>query len=472
VGDTPVGEAGNNIYTVQPGDTLSGIAEQNGGGDYNSITNVGGGEIGNKDLITPGQQLDLSAVSGAGSGDASGGGLGSSIGDAAASPVDSGSSEGWFGGVDSPASAAADATATNKTSRRRHADLPADPATAPVTPGAAVPPPVAPQATTDAATGASAVGGPIDTAGTAAVDDPAASGTQADPGTTSDMGASPMSGGLDGFGDVMSTVGDIGGMIGDGVGMATDAIGGVTDAISGIFSSRQLHADRDWLMAAYPDGTADHKPFNGSGGFNKTDWEQSKDNVKDNYSDNREDVTEEPEKNHLTKGLDQARADWGKGQSSSDGETVTAMARGAGITRAGNGPRRPPVEPEVVSIRAPRQARTVEAEHIPDDFDPYSKTAADFSGEEAPRDIVAEFQRQAAAGGSALDAPGGGGGQYDDFAASPAFRQAMLRTAGRNYSPAEQAALIQEGKRGGAGNLDQLDLRGTHYEAENSVGLW
>lgn len=247
-------------------------------------------------------------------------------------------------------------------------------------------------------------------------------------------------------------------------------------------SALQLEADRDWFEAAYPDQVwHEHKPFNGSGGQNVTEWGSSKENVKDNYSDNLQDVTAEPSGSYLTDTdpLNQMR----KGN-----DPVTASVSG-GIKRAGHGPQRQPVEPVVIRERKPHRqgAVAVEAEHIPDEFDPLApRTAASFDDPYADQsadaravmaaanmssgDIVAQFQ--ASGGGAVFEAANEGGGQYDDFASSPAVRQAMQRTAGRNYSLAEQDALVREGEKGGAGNLNQLQLAGTHYEAMNSVGLW
>ena len=247
-------------------------------------------------------------------------------------------------------------------------------------------------------------------------------------------------------------------------------------------SALHLEADRDWFEAAYPDQVwHEHKPFNGSGGQNVTEWGSSKENVKDNYSDNLQDVTAEPSGSYLTDTdpLNQMR----KGN-----DPVTASVSG-GIKRAGHGPQRQPVEPVVIRERKPHRqgAVAVEAEHIPDEFDPLApRTAASFDDPYADQsadaravmaaanmssgDIVAQFQ--ASGGGAVFEAANEGGGQYDDFASSPAVRQAMQRTAGRNYSLAEQDALVREGEKGGAGNLNQLQLAGTHYEAMNSVGLW
>ena len=79
-------------------------------------------------------------------------------------------------------------------------------------------------------------------------------------------------------------------------------------------------------------------------------------------------------------------------------------------------------------------------------------------------DIVRAFQ---ASMGGTFDAPASGGGRFDDIAGAAA---GFLRTAGRNYSLAEQSELIREGDKGGARNLDSLDLRGTHYEDMETLG--
>lgn len=81
-------------------------------------------------------------------------------------------------------------------------------------------------------------------------------------------------------------------------------------------------------------------------------------------------------------------------------------------------------------------------------------------------DIVRTFQ--AHLGETALGAGAGqGAGRFDDFASAA---QGFLRTAGRNYSMAEQSELIREGDKGGARNLASLDLKGTHYEDMETLG--
>lgn len=70
-------------------------------------------------------------------------------------------------------------------------------------------------------------------------------------------------------------------------------------------------------------------------------------------------------------------------------------------------------------------------------------------------DILAEFQKNADNG--ALGETSGGGGL--DFAG--AAQEYLQRTAGKNYTPMEQVALIEE--EGVASNLGDLNLKGTHY---------
>ena len=96
----------------------------------------------------------------------------------------------------------------------------------------------------------------------------------------------------------------------------------------------------------------------------------------------------------------------------------------------------------------------------------YSKEASVNYSTDDGSDIVRQFQ--ANMGNTALGAgAGGGGGRFDDFSSAA---QGFLRTAGRNYSMAEQSELIREGDKGGARNLGSLDLTGTHYEDMDSLG--
>ena len=88
------------------------------------------------------------------------------------------------------------------------------------------------------------------------------------------------------------------------------------------------------------------------------------------------------------------------------------------------------------------------------------------SGYDAVGDVLLD-RGVIAAIGDGIDA--GGAEEFDISGNAANFLQ---RTAGRNYSLSEQAELMNERHPLGARNLDQLDLEGTHYEAENSVGLW
>ena len=56
-----------------------------------------------------------------------------------------------------------------------------------------------------------------------------------------------------------------------------------------------------------------------------------------------------------------------------------------------------------------------------------------------------------------------GGGSFSDDAIAANAQNFLMRTAGRNYSLAEQRELEDEEHHLGARNLDGLDLAGTHY---------
>ncbi len=75
-------------------------------------------------------------------------------------------------------------------------------------------------------------------------------------------------------------------------------------------------------------------------------------------------------------------------------------------------------------------------------------------------DVVRQFQAQMNGGGWATSYSPTGPGGMDPSAGAQAF---LSRTAGRNYSPAEQLSLEQESHVLGARNLGELDLNGTHY---------
>lgn len=454
VGDSADGVKGDAIgggdYKIQSGDTLGDIAQRSGyGGDYQELAQQNG--ISDPNKINAGDSIK--------------------IGDPKAG-----------GGTTPPAQPAQQPGASQQTPA-----APAAPADGGITnpalnnPASPASTPAAPVADTGAIGGASS--GASDTTGTGKVNTEAASGgggtsapssdtsnMSSDVGTPKDSATGSTGGGASGQTGMDS--------LSSGLGGVSDAISSATNAMSGILGSsrRELMADRDWFEAAYPDEKwVPHKPFNGTGGENVTEWGQSKDNVEDNYADNREDPTEIPKASHLE--------DMGSVE-----DIRKNAARPRGIQRAGDGPHREPVQPVVVRERRPRNAAVAVEAHVPDfmDFDPLApRTAASFddpyreaeaeqhavlaAANAGPRDIVAEFQ---ANGGGAVFQQAAATSQYDDFSSSPAIRQAMQRTAGRNYSLAEQDALVREGDKGGAGNLGSLDLKDTHYEAMNSVGLW
>jgi len=84
----------------------------------------------------------------------------------------------------------------------------------------------------------------------------------------------------------------------------------------------------------------------------------------------------------------------------------------------------------------------------------------------AVSDVVAQFQATAgylAPGGSpqAVTAPLSGRGDASEIA--QAARAALAKVAVKDYTPAEQAAIINEGHNVRASNLDRLDIGDTHY---------
>lgn len=506
-GGTGAGGAGGS-YTVKPGDTEAGIAKSEGIANAGDIAKANPGAMSsgtdlskNQDMIHPGDVLKMPGAGGSGGGSStytSPDGMGGGAGGPGASKVDtsavpgstgggSGGSSGTssvFGGgggmgaapksdsssslnIGGGGSGSTDNTAppligdsasgsTSKNSMRRRGDAMAT--------GDA-----GGQGSNGGAMGGggsalSAVPGSTDSSNQMGTSAAGADFSQVGSGTTPGMGTGGMAAGMGAAADqANSGIGDI----------ASDPMGLGSSGLGSVLSYRELTADRDWLLAAFPDsapGAFGHKPFNGSGGENITEWEQSKDNVKENYSDARQDIVDEPKKSYMT--------DMGTVEQMRDSDKDhTAHVGMVGISRAGRGPQRAPVIPEVVRERKPRRPGAVEAAVLPDDdFDPLApRTAASFDDPYAANgeNVVAAFQRQADAGGSAISAAPSS--QYDDFTSSPVFQQVagrMQRTAGRNYSLAEQAALMREGDRGGASNLDQLDLKDTHYEAMNSVGLW
>jgi hypothetical protein len=270
-------------------------------------------------------------------------------------------------------------------------------------------------------------------------------------------------GGLSGLSGLLGGGGLSG--IGSEIGNLAGGIGGALSGLTHLFGSNdEAQNYREWHVAAYgtepPQRQAaypeagEHHPFNGSGWPGDLEIGSSEDAMKGHKY---EDVTD---------------------LNNTDYAGSPEALRTGGISRVGKGPQRPPVEPEVIHERRPRNNRQTLADvHEPDDFDPLAiRTAADFDDPAdveqaavrtaaAGGDIVAQFQ---ASGGGAVTANTSAGHSNDDIAGAAA--QFLHRTAGRRYSPAEQDALMREGDRGGARNLDELRLEGTHYSM-NSVGL-
>lgn len=84
----------------------------------------------------------------------------------------------------------------------------------------------------------------------------------------------------------------------------------------------------------------------------------------------------------------------------------------------------------------------------------------------ATSDVVAQFQATAGylapgGGSQAVSGPLSGRGDASDIAG--AARAALAKLAVKDYTPAEQAAIINEGHTVRAANLDRLDIGDTHY---------
>lgn len=255
--------------------------------------------------------------------------------------------------------------------------------------------------------------------------------------------------------------GDIAGPIAGGVGGALTGIGGAFPGLPPLHGSyltaAQIEAADSGVDVFLQPGS--HHPFNGSGWPGPLEIGTSADYVEEHERPHFQDVTD---LNGVIEYVDDE------------------PHRTAGVRRLGKTPRAV-VVPEVVREQRPTRQRGAAVEHVAelDDYDPLApRTAASFdddAGDDdmaavrtaaATDDIVAAFQRSA--GAQAVMAANSGGGKSDDDIAGAA--QAFLRTAGRNYSLAEQDELINERHASGARNLDQLDLANTHYST-NSVGL-
>ena len=78
-------------------------------------------------------------------------------------------------------------------------------------------------------------------------------------------------------------------------------------------------------------------------------------------------------------------------------------------------------------------------------------------------DPIENFYKSGAAEAIKSGGMSSGGGSFSDDAIAERANQFLMRTAGRNYSLAEQRELEDEEHHLGARNLDGLDLAGTHY---------
>jgi hypothetical protein len=319
------------------------------------------------------------------------------------------------------------------------------------------------------------------------------------------------------MGDSISSIGDgIGGAISGilpGVGGAisgiASGIGGLVNTFSGAGAqpgaapggSRQASASifgsqkdfDDWVRYAYPAGGGDdedpktlqHLPFAGSGAPGPVEFSTSEEYA-DKARKKMDDVTDlgdDP--------LSTPMGDWQRQASDqkahacyicdAEFDTTKEVARhfddhhahplstpmGDRQRQAGRGQHEWWDDPSHPMYVHPRDRAGSVDELLTDDEDddPYREASVGYSTAD-DSDVVRTFQ--AHLGETALGAgAGGGGGRFDDIAGAA---QGFLRTAGRNYSLAEQDELIREGDKGGARNLASLDLSGTHYEDMTTLG--
>lgn len=92
----------------------------------------------------------------------------------------------------------------------------------------------------------------------------------------------------------------------------------------------------------------------------------------------------------------------------------------------------------------------------------YDFATQKFGSRKGSEDSIEQFYKSGAADAIKSGSRSGGGSFSDDAIAERA-NQFLMRTAGRNYSLAEQRELEDEEHHLGARNLDGLDLAGTHY---------
>jgi hypothetical protein len=143
--------------------------------------------------------------------------------------------------------------------------------------------------------------------------------------------------------------------------------------------------------------------------------------------------------------------------------------------KGGQGGRMPPGHPHMPEHEMPEMETEATLHMEPEGALPFTDgDGPDLSDDEAltpPRaaslgaqDIVAQFQATAAhlAPGGSPSGPLSGRGDASEIAG--AARAALAKMAVKDYSPAEQAAIINEGAHGvRASNLDRLDIGDTHY---------
>lgn len=267
-----------------------------------------------------------------------------------------------------------------------------------------------------------------------------------------------------GMGGGMSGMGD---MLGQGLGAATDIASGLGDALPGIadmagsiasgigsiFASRRDFDD--WVRYAYPAGGGDdydpktlpHIPFNGSGNPGPLDYSTSEEYA-DKARKGMDDVTDLGS-GDLTKSMGEWQKQGAYHQDWTDERQVQ------------------PADRSLQDLRGRSPHREDTWRDLPDedeDGDPY-REASIYSSTDDESDVVRSFQ--ANLGETALGQDSRGSSRFDDIAGAA---QGFLRTAGRHFSLAEQSELIREGDKGGARNLDSLNLAGTHYEDMNTLG--
>ena len=285
---------------------------------------------------------------------------------------------------------------------------------------------------------------------------------------------------------------DIGNLIGQGASVAGDiassamsalpglsgvasgignAVSGIASGLGSIFSSKQDFDE--WVRYAYPAGGGDdfdpdtlpHIPFAGSGNPGPLEFTTSEEYA-DKARAKMDDVTDLGD-GDLTTPMGDWQKQAGRGQHEwwndpSHPMYVHPRDRAESVDELVDEPS--DFESHLRQSEQDRMRHPMRAAE--DEDDPYHREASVGYSTDDDSDIVRRFQ--AHLGDSALGAgAGGGGGRFDDFSGAA---QGFLRTAGRNYSMAEQSELIREGDKGGARNLDSLDLSGTHYEDMNTLG--